>query len=221
MSSEPSSLVPLQKLEKNCDSFIEKLSEFDEDTIITRSNCKFCHHLARQEAEEQFERTASYAPVQRFFEKYNEEHPESPKMYFRNIKSHLDHHYAQQEKKLRIGEYCKWLNEILQEKRQKEQTMDALFASAEMKYLEIAADNTMEAYKQVDSLVKLGKLLLEINRTQAEIKGELKPINVLVDKVINVWSHAIKSEEDPKVQRKLMEVLENMHNEMQVNPMSE
>lgn len=215
MSNEQEKILSLENLEKKRDSFIARLAEFEPEDIITRRNCKFCHHPARMEAEEYFARTGSYAPVQRFFDTYCEQNPGSKKMSFRNIKDHLDHHYGQQHKKLQMSEYCRFLNDIVREKREKEMALESLFNSAELKYYEIVSDSTMDSAKQVDAMTKLGKLLIDIQKCQSEVGKEVKPINILIDKVQNIWHHAIKSEEDPKVQRKLMEVLDFFDKEMQ------
>lgn len=215
MSTSEKSLIPLQHLENKCDSFITRLSEFEEEHVIKRVNCKFCNHPARKEAEEHYERTGSYAPVQRFFDDYHEKHPDTPKMSFRNLKGHLDHHYDQQQKKLQISEYCKFLNDIIRERREREISLDTLYSSAEIKYYEIMADNLMDKAKQIDSVTKLGKLLIDIHKCQTEAGRDVKPVNILIDKVTNVWHHAITSEEDPKVQRRLLEVLDLFQNEMQ------
>lgn len=206
---------PLGEINEKYKQYFKRLTRLGAGDVITRPNCKFCNHPARKEGEEEFEKYGSYAAVERFFEKYHQSHPEAPLMNFRNIRSHIENHFYQQQKKQRMAEYCDWLTEVMSEKRAKEEMFGILCESAKMKYMEVVSNNALEPSRQVDAMVKLGKLVLDVAKYEAEIRGDLKPVNILIDKVTNVWHHAIKDEEDPKVQRRLLEVLDIFQTEVE------
>ena len=67
-----------------------------------KSNCKFCNHPLRANAEERFEKgnRTSYMVVERVFRDYEAEHPDAERMSSQGIRNHLKTHYMQQEKQL-------------------------------------------------------------------------------------------------------------------------
>lgn len=196
------------------ETLFENFSELDENNIIMRSNCKFCNHPLRAEAEEKFEVTQSFAPVERLFREYEKSHPKCSAPRYPAIRNHLHCHYLKQEKQLYLKEYAKrhlsWMNNKIEQDKK----FESLQAQMEMKLLEIASDPTLDPFKQVDSMTKLGKMILEIVGIQSKLRGELQPISLLSEKFMTVWSKVISQQNDPQTRQILFDALDAFREHM-------
>jgi len=194
----------------------KEVTKLEQDDIILRPNCKFCTHPLRREAETKWEQThGSYAPVQRMFEKWEAEHPDEPKMNFHNIRNHLLQHYAKQEKKLWLHEYANECKAYMNYKISQDRRFEMLRAVMEKQLFDIGSDVSLDPIKQSDQLVKIGKMILEIDECQAKLRGDLKPVNVITERFMNVWLHVINNQDDESVRRKLMKALDDFQGQVQ------
>lgn len=213
--SNDKNIVPLGTMQNQYQGFLKRLTHLDKNDIITRPNCKFCNHPARKEGEEKWERSGgSYATVERFFANYHKEHPEHPKMNYNNIRAHIDNHYQQQLKRLRMREYGNHLTEIMNEKVSQAEAIHALKTSIKMKYFDIASDPSLETARQADAQNKLAKTYLDIMKFEAELSGDLRPLNIFAEKVLNVFTHEIENESDAGFQQKLLEMIDKLQAEV-------
>jgi len=201
--------LPLAKSEQHMDSYFKELTKLQEDDVICRPNCKFCVHPARQEAEMKWEKIGIYASVERFFENYRKDHPEAPQMSFINIKNHLLNHYEQQQKKIWLREYSDRLLSVMNKRLSDEQNMEIMKQQFQMKLHEITSDPTLDPFKQVDAMSKLGKIILEIQITSAKLRGEVHSVQLVTEKLTNVWVALVNDAEDPKLKHLLMESLDH------------
>lgn len=213
--------LPLAKSEKLYQDYFQELSKLQQDDIISRPNCKFCVHPARQEAEQKWEQTGVYASVERFFENYRKEHPEAPQMSFLNIKNHLLNHYEQQQKKVWLREYSDRLLAVMNKRVTDEQRMDLMKQQFEMKLHEIASDPTLDPIKQVDAMTKLGKVILDIAVTGAKLRGELQSVHLVTEKLTNVWVSTIQQQNDPKIKKILLDSLDEFQDHLEGMPLLE
>lgn len=211
--------LPLAKSEKLYQDYFQELSKLQQDDIISRPNCKFCVHPARQEAEQKWEQTGVYASVERFFENYRKEHPEAPRMSFLNIKNHLLNHYEQQQKKVWLREYSDRLLAVMNKRVTDEQRMDLMKQQFEMKLHEIASDPTLDPIKQVDAMTKLGKVILDIAVTGAKLRGELQSVHLVTEKLTNVWVSTIQQQNDPKIKKILLDSLDEFQDHLEGLPL--
>jgi hypothetical protein len=213
--------LPLAKSEKLYQDYFGELSKLQQDDIICRPNCKFCIHPARQDAEHKWEQTGVYANVERFFEKYREVHPEAPQMSFVNIKNHLLNHYEQQQKKVWLREYSERLLSVMNKRVTDEQRMDLMKQQFEMKLHEVASDPTLDVYKQVDAMTKLGKLILDIAVTGAKLRGELQSVHLVTEKLTNVWVSTINQQHDPTIKKILLDSLDEFQDHLEGVPIGQ
>jgi hypothetical protein len=200
--------LPLAKSEQHIDSYFKELTKLQKDDVICRPNCKFCVHPDRQAAEMKWEKTGIYASVERHFDNYRKEHPEAQQMSFLNIKNHLLNHYEQQQKKVWLREYSDRLLSVMNKRLSDEQSMELMKQQFLLKLHEITSDPTLDPFKQVDAMSKLGKVILEIQMTSARLKGEIQGVQLVTDKLTNVWVSLISDANDPKLKHLLMNSLD-------------
>ena len=213
-----SDIIPLSEGKDKCNKFLASLAEFSEEEVEVRANCKFCTHPARLEAEDKWERSGgSYAALERFFSEYKQKYPEAPSMSYVNIRRHVEGHYQNQIKKIRMKEYTNNLQSIMKERYDQIEMLNALATSLQLKYMEIASENTLHESKQADSMVKLAKIIIDVVKFRAELSGDIKQINIFAEKVMNVWSSAIQSEQDEHVKRRFLEVLDSLDAEVGID----
>lgn len=200
--------TPLSVNQKKYDNFLSKMTEIGENDIIVRNNCKFCKHPARFDAEEVWERSrGSFSTVERFFESYRKDHPDAPHMNTMNIQGHINHHYLQQIKKLRMREYADNLKVVMKERVDQIDMLDSLMTSLSMKYIDVASDSKLDPIKQADSEVKISKVLLDIIKLKLELSGDIKPITVFVEKTMHIFNAALQQETNQVVKEKLFNVI--------------
>jgi hypothetical protein len=207
--------LTLPAVERNYQSLFKEITKFDEGDLILRPNCKFCNHPIRSEAELKWEKTNSYAVVQKMFDDYREQHPQAPKMNYQNIKNHVWNHYKAQEKKIFLKEYGDRLQEFLNYKVNKDKMFEGLSAALEMQLMDIASNPTVDQIKKADAMTKIGKMLVDITVTQARLRGELETINVMAEKFMNIWVHIIGNQKDETVRKQLMDALDTFQEEME------
>lgn len=201
-------IYPIVKSDKLYHDYFKEISKLESDDIIYRPNCKFCSHPARAEAEDKWEQTGIYSNVLRFFEKYNKDHPDGPLMNFVNIKNHLMNHYAQQQKNIWLREYGERLLSVMNKRVSDEQRFDLMKQQFELKLHEISSDPTLDPFKQVDAMTKLGKIILDIAETGAKLRGELQSVHLVTEKLTNVWVSTIQQQDDPKIKKILLDSLD-------------
>lgn len=206
----------ISKLDKTYADLFNAVSELDEDSLIIRGNCKFCNHPLRGDAEKRWEQVSgSFPPVKKLFETWENEHPDYPKMNNQNIRNHLLTHYAKQEQKLWLQEYAKDIQSYMNYKIAQDQRFEMLRAVVEKQMFEIGSNPTLDLIKKSDQMVKLAKMVLDIDDCQARLRGDLKPVNVITERFMNVWLHIIESQDDEKTRMHLMSALDQFQEHMQ------
>lgn len=193
-----------------------KKVEVGEDDVIFKINCKFCNHPIRSEAEKKWDETQSYTKVRKLFEAYRVEHPEAPEMKGDNIYLHINRHYVQQSKKIKIREYCEFLSETINDQLTQEQRLQSIATSLLWEYFDIAASvDVKDSLKKADTMVKLSKQYTEIVRCQAELRGDITPMVVMAQKIMNTFVRTINIEQDPVIKKRFTDLLDVLHEQMQ------
>lgn len=214
-------IVPLNKIESTYDEYFHELTKLQEDDIIVRSNCKFCTHPARAEAELKFEKSGHYASVERFFEDWSKTHPDDPVMNPMNIRNHILNHYLQQQKRIWLREYSERLLSIMNKRISDDQRLDMLKHQFEMKLHEIASDPTIPPLKAADAMAKMGKVVVDITLTIAKLRGEIQTVQVVMEKFSDAWERLILRQQDPQMRRALVQSLEFFQSDLEGLPIVE
>ncbi len=214
--------ISFSNLERLQSDYYDKISELQKDDIIVKASCKFCNHPGRADAEEHWEKRQNYESVKRFFDKYEETNEIAGhlrKMNFINIKGHLDNHYSQQEKRIWMREYGGRVLSIINRKIDHDSRLEVLGHQLEMQLNEIAADPHEPPVKKADAMVKLAKMISELMIIQAKLRGELKSVNIVTDKLTNVWVDLITTEQNIEVRTALQEGLDKFQGKLEGVPL--
>lgn len=191
------------------DQFLDQVAKAYEDDIVYRSNCKFCNHSKRAEAEQIFEKTGRYARVEDFFDKLHGENPEEyPKMHNTNVMLHLGHHYTNQKRAMHIREYARKIDIIAKARQSREQRVEQLSAILMTRMLEMLSDPTVDMFKANDSLVKMTKSLMELTDMQLKMEGEIANSDTVVHNLQQAFVYVINNERDVKVKQGLVKALD-------------
>jgi hypothetical protein len=207
--------VSLPGVENSYENLFREIAKLDEKDLIIRSNCKFCNHPLRAEAELKWEKTGSYAVVQKLFDEYVAQNPGSDKMTYQNIRNHIWNHYKAQEKKIYLREYGERLQEFMNYKVNKDRMFEGLSAALQMQLMEIASNPTLDLIKKADVMTKIAKMLGDITLTQARLRGELETVSIMAEKFMNVWQHVIVNQKDEGVRKSLMDALDQFQEHME------
>lgn len=203
--------LPLADARHIYETYFAEMTRLDENDIVCNVKCKFCNHPMRFEAEELWEQTRSVLRLKSFFDKYRKEKPDDPHRYAMNssnIRAHIYNHYFDQQRKIRVREYCARLPELLEHQLQQDRLFDMLLVTMQERYLDVVSDEAMEKAKRSDAIIKLVGQMLKVVELQARLKGELRTVHVMAEKFLNVWVNAIQSEQDDTVKRRLIEALD-------------
>lgn len=208
----------ISHIEQSYEELFKSVSELNEDNVIIRSNCKFCHHPIRHEAEKRWEEVScSFSPVKKLFAEWEQknENADYPKMSLQNIRSHLLHHYARQEQQMWLEEYTKSCKAYMTHKISQDKRFEMLRVVIEKQLYEVASNPTLDILKKSDHMVKLTKMLLEIDECQSRLRGELQPVNVVSERFQTVWLHIINNQDDDRVKNELIVALDKFKEHMQ------
>lgn len=201
--------VSMDAASKAYDRFFTELTKLDENNIICRPNCKFCNHEKRFQAEEVWDQYRSLTKVKAFFDTYTTEDPDNrPVMSIMNVKLHVYHHYAEQQKRIRLQEYTQKLPELIKTQMAQDHFFDLLIVTIQEKYLDIISNEAIDIGRQIDAMLKLGSMAVKIMELQSRLKGEIKTINMMAEKFVTVWINLIESEKDPLLKRKIADGLD-------------
>ena len=202
--------IEIPHVEKTYDKLFSEITKLEKGDIIVRSNCKFCVHPARAEAEMKFESAnrTNYNLIFRFFKEWEKDHPDVQPMNIINVRNHLVNHYMQQEKKLWLREYGERMKELMNYKMDNNRMFEMLSAALELKLHDIMSDINLDPIKQADTVTKIVKSKLEVLAMQTRLTGELEAVSILVQKFKTVWSYLINKEKDPEVKQRLKKSLD-------------
>lgn len=210
--------VELSKIEQTYNDLFKSVNELDQNNIIMRPNCKFCNHPLRHDAEKKWEKVSgSYPPVKKMFESWEQDNPNysGGAMNMQNIRNHLLTHYAKQEQQLWLTEYAKECQTYMNHKIDQDRRFEMLRAVIEKQLFEIGSNPTLDVLKKSDQMVKMTKMVLEIDECQAKLRGDLKPVHVVTERFMNVWLHVISQQDDEKTRLSLMSALDEFQEHMQ------
>jgi hypothetical protein len=214
-------VVPLAKSEDTYEDYFNELSKLQENDVIVRSNCKFCTHPARAEAELRFEKSGHFANVQHFFDEWNKTHPDAPAMNMVNIRTHIHNHYLQQQKSLWLREYSEKIRSVMNMKINDDRRLDMLRHQFEIKLFEIAADPTLDVLKAADAMVKIGKTIADITVVLGKLRGDIQPVQLLRQTFESAWEQIIIRETDVDIQRALLQSLSDFQSRLEGVPLIE
>lgn len=214
ISKESAESFQIDAIERTYGELFKKVSDLNDKDIIMRSNCKFCNHPIRVEAEERWERAnrGSFVVVEKIFKTYEEKNPGVETMTYSNITNHLKTHYAQQDKQLRKREYMNRLTTMMNYKIDQEKQFELLTAALVDQFMKIGSDANICPVKQSDAMTKLSKNLIDIAVTQTKLRGELDVMSIVKEKLRIAWTHMISQAEDPMAKKELISGLDYFQN---------
>jgi len=197
-------LVPLAQ---QCKTYFDLINRLDKDDYIEDGRCKFCQHPLRQEAEEIWERTHRFRTVVEFFQKGNQP------MTMKNVRTHIRNHYLRQEQLVMRRHYAERLLPVINHKIDKMKRIETFLTMLEdkaWKYASLEHENDMNAQKSDDMLIKIVKELVNLIKLQAELEGDLRPVQVVVDKVQQIFVNVMSKIDDPKLKMEVTKELESL-----------
>ena len=205
----------IPKVEQTYNDLFKQVTKLEKGGVICRSNCNFCNHPIRHEAEKKWEDMhRSYKSVEKLFKTWEAENPGyalvsgDKKMSDDAIRNHLLKHYAKQVERMWLKEYVTDIQEYMKYRIDLDQRFEMLSAVFEKQLFDIGSAEDLDTIKQSDQLVKIGKMIIEIQDCQVKLRGDLKPVNVMQEKLANVWFHIISNEQDQKVKTRLVTALD-------------
>ena len=202
----------LPEAEKTYDKYFKKITELQADDVIINTQCKFCMHPLRSEAEAKWELTkgqngkGSYSLVTKFLNEHENEH--GVHFHYQNVSVHLNHHYEQQLKRLWLREYGQHLAGIMNYKIGKDEMFEAMIQAIQLKLFEMAANPDIDVVKQADMMAKLTKAILDVSIVQAKLRGDIDTIDIYKEKFQNIIVNFIAKEQNSTSQRELIEQLD-------------
>ena len=201
-------------------SVLEPLIKLDEKDIITKPNCKLCNSPLRFEAENywvenSFNRAQTLRWVNEQVDLCNDELSTDEKMEhftIANIKNHMDNHFREQERQIRLKEYASNINSLLSAKREKMDILDFALAACQENLARVASLDTYGGFKEEkersDAINKVINQMLNVIKAQTEMQGEMSAIDLVQEKVAQIWIQMIGDEENEAKKRIYVNMLE-------------
>jgi hypothetical protein len=219
--------MPLSpQIEQNIEKVFNTLIEVNQEDIIVRDNCKLCNSSLRFEAEKQWEdltknftKTTEWlnAEVDKLNLYLDDEEKES-NFTVHNVKNHMKNHYAEQERQIRLRDYSKKIEELVQVKQHKSHLLESCVAICYENLADIAStevgDDIKERKLRSDSINRIMSTMMSVIDLQNKIDGEISSADAMKSKFANIWIDIINREESDVKKRILMEMLEDFSKEI-------
>lgn len=211
---EPFTIQSLEQAVEGYKDLFNNISAMAASEIANVSGCKFCHHPKRFEAElkwEQSRTSSSEGNLMSVFKFINEsgekEIAEEDKVSYSTVKTHIHHHYNQQQKRIALREYGTRLAAMMNYKIHQDHVLDGICNSLQMKFYDIASDMDTQDLKKVDAMTKLSKSISEIMSLQKELRKDVNEADILRSKFQAVFVRIIDGENNPERQKYIMDQL--------------
>jgi len=196
-------------------SYFDLIHKLDKNDEILEPRCKFCKHELRHEAEEVWERVKRFNPVMEFFHKSG-----STDMTIKNVRRHIRNHYLRQEQVIRRRHYADRLLPTINYKIDKLKRIETFLAVLEdkmWKYASIEHEEPLQDIRNSDMVIKISKEVTNLLKLQAEIEGDLKPVEVVVERFQQIIVNTMNKIDDPKIRMEMGKELEALRDVSIIN----
>jgi len=150
------------------------------------------------------------------FEEHRKLNPELSQMQYARVRNHLLNHFDQAQRRVLMREYSENIVSVVNFKRSADHRLEGMKAGLEIRFMEIASDRSLDEIRSADIMVKIAGKIADLEKTQAELRGEIKVVHVFMEKFRSVYTEGINSASDEN-KPKLLEILENMQGELDIS----
>jgi hypothetical protein len=202
-------------------SVLDPLIKVNQDDVIVRSNCKLCSTDIRFEAEEYWEdNDFNYSKTLRWLneqvDNYNltraDDDMEMIFFTIANVKCHMKNHFKEQERQLRLKEYASNIESLIDAKREKIDILDFALAACQENLSRVASVETYGSLKgettRADAVNKVINQMLNVIKAQTELNGDVNAIDLVQEKVADIWIQMIGEEENEAKKKIYVHMLE-------------
>jgi len=173
-----------------------------------RTNCKFCMSEFRHAAEENYEKTKNITATFNFLKKHNEE------ISYNAIRNHIIRHYKKHEIQLKLKEWAEDIPAFVAAKKDRKSTLEERIAILTHQLAMICSETDgcclEERRKTADAAKKLSDAITSLEDKIEEIDQSMEPVFIIIEKIKDIVSLRIKSNDSEEVKRELMTVLEQL-----------
>jgi BMFP domain-containing protein YqiC len=209
-------------MEQKIDKIFDTLIEVNEKDIIVRENCKLCKSSLRFEAEQKWEELSfNYTKTLEWLndeiDQLNmyatDESEKRAKFTLANVKNHMKNHYAEQERQIRLKEYAKNIESLVQVKQHKTHMLEACIAMCYENLGRIASTDVGNDIKEQkirsEAINKVMSTMMSVIDLQNKIEGEISTAEAMQNKFTHLWIDIINREESDVKKKILIEMLED------------
>jgi hypothetical protein len=202
-------------------SVLSPLIKVGEGDVITRTNCKLCNSSLRFECEENWEENEfNYAKTLRWYNERVDQHnltkdageEDLTYLSMTNMRNHMKSHYREQERQLRLKSYARDIESLLDVKKEKMDILDFALAACQENLARVASVETYGSLKgekeRSDAINKVIAQILNVIKAQNEMIGEMSAIDIVQEKVAQIWIQMIGEEENEAKKRIYVNMLE-------------
>lgn len=190
--------------------YLGVINELDEKDQISNARCKFCKSENRHEGEMEYERCKNFKVVLDFMN-----HKDGENAYnYNNIRIHIRSHYLKSEQMIQRQNYGKHIAEVMKHKFHKMKRVESMVAMLEDKAWKYAAiadnEDWIKSLKNDDMFLKVVKEMANLLQIQAQLEGEMKPVQIIIERFEQIIVSAIDEISDSKKKMSILKELEKL-----------
>ena len=215
----PKDVIFSPSIDGNIDEVFNALIDVDEEDVIYRENCKLCNHRLRFETERKWEEIDNFTQTAKWLndqiDEYNDyQEDEDKEGYFSvmNVRTHMKSHYKEQERQIRLRDYSKKIEALVNIKQDRKHLLDVALAVCFENLSKIASietgDNIKSEKSRSDAINKIMSTIISVIELQTKIDGEISSIDMVQEKFVNTWIDVINKERSDAKKQILIEMLE-------------
>lgn len=160
----------------------------------------------RKVAEEEYERLHNITAIFNFFKKNNES------ISYHAIRNHINKHYKKHEMQMKLKEWAEDIPAFVKIKKDRKSTLEERIAILTHQMAVICSETEGhgldERRKTADAVKKLSDAITALEDKIEEIDQTMEPVFIILEKLKDIVSDRIKSNNSEEIKRELMTVLE-------------
>jgi len=210
VSEQPEVIEMLPELSAEDTSYFEMLDEVCADKLQRDVRCKMCNldQETLDEAHDVWEKHHKFIRVRDFLQSKGYNFSEQ------NVSTHISQHLLASQQAAMVRHSSQRIEAFLRHRLGHAKLVERMIAGLYMKWMVYAStvhEDTDKAVKADLASAAISKQIMELQRFQRELEGEMTPAKVVIERVQQIFVSTIqKTQRDPQVKMELLKALEEI-----------
>lgn len=200
-------LVHISSEEVDTSSVIRKIQECVSESVINKSNCKFCKCDFRSDAEALWLQTGNISTAHRLLKSKDVD------VSYAAVRNHLLNHFQKGVSNIQVAEYLSDLSEWRKSQLEKESRLELMISTLEKRIFEVSSmpyESDDQYRRNSDIICKMMQQTVSLQDSLDKHRGSFEPITIFVKRLQEVIELQIQSSNNKEIRRALFQVVSTL-----------